>query len=88
MPSNVRTDHLKWDEGADEPYMIIPRFPDLRLTPWREEDVDAIVSLTVLGISHIADAYLMTCRWRCSMRLVWLNGRMDDPYRESSLVIQ
>lgn len=42
-----RTDLMRWDEEADEPYILLPSHPDLRLTPWRETDVDDAVSCAV-----------------------------------------
>lgn len=45
--STARTDLLRWDGEVDEPYMFIPRFPDIRMTPWREEDADAAVSVAM-----------------------------------------
>lgn len=35
---------MMWDNDRDEPYLILPSFPDLRLTPWRSTDVSGAVS--------------------------------------------
>lgn len=35
---------MRWDEVADEPYLVLPSFPDLRLTPWRAGDEDDVVN--------------------------------------------
>jgi hypothetical protein len=43
-----RTDLMRWDEEADEPYILLPSHPDLRLTPWRETDVEDAVSCDVV----------------------------------------
>lgn len=51
-----RTDLLKWDEDHDEPYLLIPRFPELRLTPWRESDTNDAVSIP--GSSEIPSGIL------------------------------
>jgi hypothetical protein len=36
---------LRWDVGRDEPYLLIPGFPDLRLTPFRRGDDEQLVRL-------------------------------------------
>jgi hypothetical protein len=47
--------HPLWDAERDEPYLPLPGFPDLRLTPYRVGDDEAAVSLS-------SAAYLMTGR--------------------------
>ncbi|RSH84045.1 hypothetical protein EHS25_005290 [Saitozyma podzolica] len=36
---------LWWDEDKEEPYLLIPGFPDLRITPFRKEDDPHLVEL-------------------------------------------
>jgi hypothetical protein len=38
---------LWWDEDKEEPYLLIPGFPDLRITPFRKEDDPHLVSVTM-----------------------------------------
>lgn len=41
-----RTDLIQWDLELDEPFIALPSFPELRLTPWRRSDADEAVSIT------------------------------------------
>lgn len=36
--------HPLWDAERDEPYLPLPDFPDMRMTPFREGDDEAFVS--------------------------------------------
>lgn len=35
---------LRWDKARDEPYLQLPSFPDLRLTPYRPGIAEDLVS--------------------------------------------
>lgn len=50
----ARTDLFGWDQQVDEPFLLIPRFTDFRLTPWREGDVDDIVSSCPANTDHMS----------------------------------
>lgn len=43
MPT-ARPDLIKWDSERDEPYLILPSFPELRVTPFRRDDGPGAVS--------------------------------------------
>ncbi len=43
---------LRWDAERQEPYLQLPSFPDLRLTPFREGIEDDIVGFLKLVISE------------------------------------
>lgn len=38
---------MRWDPAMEEPYLVLPSFADLRLTPWREGDGEAAVSFAI-----------------------------------------
>lgn len=35
---------MKWDADRDEPYLTLPSFPQLRVTPFRRDDGPKLVS--------------------------------------------
>jgi len=36
---------LQWDPIRDEPYLTLPSHPELRITPFRREDIDDIIEI-------------------------------------------
>jgi hypothetical protein len=69
---------LWWDADKNEPYLAVPGFPDLRITPFRKEDDPHLVSVTLGHGSWV----LGFGSWVVGSRLHLLTSTARHPPRE------